>query len=116
MIETKWVGEFFTPVVGERYTIPLTAANYPDLRGKTGMCVRVFQSAFGHAWAWLEIDSEVVPVRTCYLHQSVEDGETPKLVEEFAAMAGHTPLEQMARAWQGPSNSGTAKLTGPSSV
>jgi len=114
MMETKWVGEFFTPVVGERYTIPLTAANYPDLRGKTGECVRFYQSAFGHAWAWLEIDGEAIPVRTCYLHPSLENGEIPKLIE--MTDAEYTPVEHMANAWRGPSNSGVAKLKGPSSV
>lgn len=114
MIEYKWVGEWFTPFVGERYTVPLTAANYADLRGKTGTCIRFFQTAFGHVWAFLEIDGEIRAVRTCYLHPVAEDGTKLKLVE--LAEAERTPVEQMARAWQGPSNSGIAKLKGPSSV
>jgi len=108
MIETKWVGEWFTPFVGERYTVPLTAANYADLRGKSGMCTRVFQSAFGHAWAWLEIDGENHSVRTCYLHPSTENGDKPTLIDNLAAE--HTPLEKVQYVWDLPDNSGTVTL------
>lgn len=109
-----WVGDWFKPEIGVNYRIPENAGNYMSLRGRTGKCIDTMQTGFGHTWAVLEFggklkqDDRVRPIRTCYLMRA--DGEATERVEVPPGV--FNTIGMMERAWQGPSNSGTAEITG----
>lgn len=56
--DVKWVGQFHRTSLRTEYTVPDGAANYPDLRGRTGVCIGYRESANGRSWAHLEFKGE----------------------------------------------------------
>jgi hypothetical protein len=106
----KWVGKFFTPVVGKRYRLPINACNYGPHRGKAGVCVRFHQTDFGFCWAYIKFDhsGETHAIRTAYL----VDMEGNQGVLEEKIESHLTPAQMFANVWIGDDNSGTIQITG----
>jgi len=82
-IEEKWTGTFFTPTRGRRYFIPKDSGNYPELRGKRGVCIGFKQTANGHSWAIINLDDPLLIVRVRTTNLKPEQGERETLREEF---------------------------------
>jgi hypothetical protein len=106
----KWIGKFFTPIVGKNYNLPANAGNYGPLRGKMGVCVEFHQSGFGLTWALIDFAGELGKqwVRTSYLVDM--DGNQGAIKEEVASHL--TPAQMFANVWDGEDNSGTIEITG----
>jgi hypothetical protein len=47
----RWSGRWFKPVVNKYYTVPANAANHPECRGRSGVCIEVRENTFGMFWA-----------------------------------------------------------------
>lgn len=106
----KWIGKFFTPVVGAYYKVPLNAGNYGPLRGKMGECLEFHQSGFGLAWASIDFDGELGCrwVRTSYLVDM--DGNQGTMDQEHVSHL--SPAQMFSNVWENGGNSGTVNITG----
>lgn len=108
--KVKWIGKFFTPVVGDHYKVPSNAGNYGPLRGETGECLEFHQSGFGLAWALIDFDGELGAqwVRTSYLVDM--DGNQGRLDQEHISHL--SPAKMFSNVWEYGGNSGTVNITG----